>query len=81
MSSSLVEVPTEYLPVLRHAYKVNWPEHILAFCFLEKMIKRFKERPEQREIIKIYSVDGKVEEDATFIAVIVSHNLLFLVIH
>ena len=70
----LVEIPDEYLPQLRDAYKINWPDHVLAFSFLDKMIKRFKERPEQREIAKIYSVDGKLEEDATFFAVVVSQG-------
>ncbi|XP_070489955.1 uncharacterized protein [Chironomus tepperi] len=77
MSNSLVEVPTESLPILRDAYKINWPEHIVAFSFLDKMIKRFKERPEQREIVKIYSVDGKLEQDATFIAVTSNDGILF----
>ena len=72
MSNLLVEIPFEYLPNLRDAYKINLPEHILAFCFLDKMIKRFKERPEQRDNVKIYCVDGKLEEDSTFIAVVVS---------
>jgi len=71
MSNSLVEVPVESLPILRDAYKVNWPEHIVAFSFLDKMIKRFKECPEQREIVKIYSIDGKLDQDATFIGVTV----------
>lgn len=72
MSNLLVEVPIESLPKLRDAYQINWPEHIVAFSFLDKMIKRFRERPEQRENVKIYSVDGMIEEDATFIAVVVS---------
>jgi hypothetical protein len=68
----LVEIPVESLPKLRDAYKINWPEHILAFSFLDKIIKRFIERPEQRENVKIYSIDGELNEDATFIAVVVS---------
>ncbi|KAL7043377.1 hypothetical protein ACKWTF_001480 [Chironomus riparius] len=72
----LLEIPVEYLPKLRHAYKINWPEHILAFSFLDKMIKRFKERPEQRKIVKMYSVDGKLEEDATFIAVVQDYTVV-----
>lgn len=71
MSNSLKEVSTEYLLRLRDAYKINWPDNIIAFSFLDKMVKRFKDRPEERENVKIYSIDGKVEEDATFIAVMV----------
>lgn len=69
--SALVEVPLESLPILRDAYKINWPEHILAYNFLDKMIDRFQKEPEQKDI-KIFSVDGKIEEDATFIALTVS---------
>ncbi|KAL7043378.1 hypothetical protein ACKWTF_001481 [Chironomus riparius] len=76
MSESLVEVSTESLPILRDAYKVNWPEHIVAYSFLDKMIKRFKERPEQREIVKIYSIGEKLEQDATFIAVTGNESVL-----
>ena len=71
MSNLFVEVPVDFLPYLRDAYKIDWPEHIIAFCFLDKMIRRFKECPEQREFMKIYCIDGKIEEDATFIAVMV----------
>jgi hypothetical protein len=71
MLNSLVEVPIEFLPKLRDAYRVNWPEHVLPFNFLDKMSKRFAKHPEQRQNVKIYCVDGKIEEDATFIAIMV----------
>ncbi|XP_070505358.1 uncharacterized protein [Chironomus tepperi] len=76
MSNLLVEVPIESLPKLRDAYKINWPEHILAFNFLAKMIKRFEKDPKQREIVRIYCVDGKLEKDATFIGVVDDYNVL-----
>jgi hypothetical protein len=67
----LVEISNESLLKLRDFYQVNWPEHIIAFNYIDTMIKRFKKYPENREIHKIYSINGVVEEDATFISIMV----------
>ncbi|XP_070489954.1 uncharacterized protein [Chironomus tepperi] len=40
------------------------------------MTKRFAERPEQRENVKIYSINGEIDEDATFVAVMHDYNIL-----
>ena len=45
--------------------------HIIAYNFIENMIQRFLKHPENRQVVKIYSINGAVEEDATFISVLV----------
>lgn len=70
----LVELSSESLVKLRDFYKINLPKHIIAFNFIENMIQRFLKFPENREIVKIYSINGEVEQDATFIGVMVKEK-------
>lgn len=72
--NSLVQISDELLVNLRESYKVNWPEHIIAYNFIETMIKRYKSNPETREINKIYSINGEANGDATFIGIMVSES-------
>lgn len=67
---SLVEIEAESLPSLRDSFKVNWPEHVMAYNLIDNLIERFKKHPEHREFLKIYSIDGDIA-DSTFIAVMV----------
>lgn len=67
----LKEISLDLLEKLRDSYKVEWPKYVIAFSFIDNMIIRYKNHPEHREIIKIYSISGIVDEDATFIGVMV----------
>lgn len=71
---SLKEVPLDSLEKLRDSFKVDWPKYVVAFSFIGNMIIRYKVHPEHREIIKIFSINGIVDEDATFIGVMVREN-------
>jgi hypothetical protein len=67
----LLEIPEENLEKLRDSYKVDWPSHINSHNLLDMMIKKLKKYSEQREYFKVLSLGGLVEEDATFIVVMV----------
>lgn len=67
----LVEISNESLVKLREFYKINLPKHIIAYNFIENMIQRFLKNRENRKFVKIYTINGAVEEDATFISVLV----------
>lgn len=71
----LVEITSESLFKLRDLYKFKLPKHIIAYNFIVNMIKRFNEHPEHREVVKIYSINAKVENDATFISVMVRESI------
>lgn len=71
----LVNISIESLEKLRDLYEYNWPQHINAFCYIDSMITRFKNFPETREINKIYTINGKVEGDATFVSIMVREKM------
>lgn len=71
---SLVEIPIESLPLLRDSFKVNWPENVMSFNLISSLIDRYEKYPEHRELLRIYCVDGKISEDSTFIAILVSER-------
>ena len=64
----LVEVPLESLPALRDKFKIDWPTHITAFSLIDNLIRRFDRNPKNREIVKVYSLNGKWESNGTFVA-------------
>jgi hypothetical protein len=66
--NSLVEIPSELFPTIRDLYKINWPEHVMAYNFLDNMHKRFKTNPELREKNKIYILNGEIGDHGTFVA-------------
>lgn len=68
----LVEISNESLLKLRDLYKINLPKHIIAYNFIENMIKRFIEHPKD---VKVYCINGKVEDDATFISLVVRESI------
>lgn len=67
----LKEIPLDSLARLRDIFKINWPQHIIAFNLIDQMILRFKKYPSQRKLIKFYNNNGCVDEDGTFIGIIV----------
>ena len=75
--SSLEEIPVENLPSLRDKYKVNWPAHIVAYTLIDNFIWRFKNIPNNEDLIKVYTLNGKLEDDATFIAAVVREKRKF----
>lgn len=68
-NNSLKDIPLESLEILRYSYKVDWPKYVLAFNFIDNMIKRYEKFPDHREIVKILSINGVV--DGTFIGTMV----------
>lgn len=70
-SSSFEEIPVKNLPTLRDKYKVDWPAHIVAYTLIDNFIWWFKNIPKTKDFVKVYSLNGKLENDATFIAAVV----------
>jgi hypothetical protein len=71
---SISEIPTNSLPQLRDLYRVNWPEHIVAYNFITNIFNRFEKDSEHRELVKIISFDGKINESGTFAAIMVRES-------
>lgn len=68
---SLKEIPLEFIEKLRNFYKVEWPKYIVAYNFIDNMLKRYQKYPEHRELVRIFCINGIVSEDATFIGLMV----------
>lgn len=69
--NSLFEIPVKSFPILRDKFKVDWPNHILAFSLLDNYFKRFTKSPESQKLQKVYSLNGEWENDGTFVSVMV----------
>lgn len=68
--NSLENIPLEQLPQLRDLYKVNWPENIVGFHFLDNYIKWFAKNPSDMEHIQIFSYNGTWNENGTFVVIV-----------
>lgn len=77
MSENLLAlVPNESLPSLRDKFKVNWPEHILAFTFVENIIKFRSCNSDIDDEVEILCLNDEWTK-GTFIAVSVRSSHLF----
>ncbi|KAG5668947.1 hypothetical protein PVAND_016853 [Polypedilum vanderplanki] len=56
-------------------YRVDWPKHVAVFNLLDNFIERFEKHPEQREIQKIFSIDGDIS-DSTIIVIVNNRDIL-----
>lgn len=70
MCDSLVEIPSQYWPILRDLFKVQWPLHAYAFTTLHIFIDRINKFPDSRDVIKVYSLNGDWKQNGTFIIVV-----------
>jgi hypothetical protein len=71
--NSLRKISLSNLVKLRDFYKVNWPQHVVTFNFIDSAISNFEKYPEE---VKIYTLNGVIDYDATFIGVtVVSFSL------
>lgn len=70
--SQLTQLKPECWRELQSKFKVDWPEHILAYDTIGNAIRRFEKFPQENGSTKIYTLDNSWRENGTFIARLVS---------
>lgn len=73
--NTLKEIPFDSLESLRELYQQSWPEHVVAYNFLGFMIRKIEKFEGYRELTNIYSINGEVNEDATFVGFILNKHM------
>lgn len=74
-NSNLLELQPAHWRELQAKFKVNWPEHIVAYSTLDNAIKKHAGSFVQANPIKIYTFNSW-KENGTFIATLVSNNIV-----
>lgn len=68
------ELSPSYWKELSEKFKVDWPQHIVGYSFLNNIIKRFERNSDETlKNVKVFTLDDSWRINATFIGVIVSN--------
>lgn len=66
----LILLKPEFYKELLPKFKINWPEHIVAYNTIDNAIQRYKKK--ETKSIKIYTLEESWRENGTFVARLVS---------
>lgn len=67
----LTRIESKFLRPLQLKFKVNWPEHIMAYNTIELAVRRSEKSSEDADSVKIYTLNSW-RDNGTFIASLVS---------